>query len=352
MSSEKESLETSKFVITSWDLIDHYLLTTMLAISLASFALQTAQDRLICIPAVDCPPITAGNDSVLCNRSSSSALRLFKMPDRRHYDYVDNECYKEMHWFSAYYSFIFLVEAVILLVISNFWQKYPNSASPLARCEHLVSEYNKGDFLIKASAEDLLDRLKVLLDAYNKEEMRQGGVTKQYRLRGKVGMTFTLIFLVFNGICYGCTHGWKRCKLDDVDYDKAREGSFFQCSRTTGSYFHIATILVFIFLCVHLLVALRSLWWACRGLLRNTPHFTKTDWTVNTTTGRVGEFKGDAAFLLHLLEKTGCYFVDIVIEAQKKEPPKKLEEKKKAAETSNAENRQLLDDDGTERTFP
>ena len=54
-----------------------------------------------------------------------------------------------MHWFSAYYSLIFLIETVILLAISNFWQKYPNSASPLARCEYLVWEYNKGDFLIQ-----------------------------------------------------------------------------------------------------------------------------------------------------------------------------------------------------------
>ena len=194
--------------MTSWDLVDHYLLATMLAITVASYALQTAQDRLICIPAIDCPR----NGTALCNRSSSPAVSLFKMPDRRHYDCIDSECYKDMHWFSAYYSLIFLIETVILLAISNFWQKYPNSASPLARCEYLVSEYNKGDFLIKDSAEELLNRLKVLLDAYNKDEIRWGGVKKQYRLRGKVGIIFTLFFLlIFNGIFYGYTHGRKPC---------------------------------------------------------------------------------------------------------------------------------------------
>ena len=89
MPSETESLKISKFVMTSWDLVDHYLLATMLAITVASYALQTAQDRLICIPAIDCPR----NGSALCNRSSSPLVSLFKMPDRRHYDYIDNECY-------------------------------------------------------------------------------------------------------------------------------------------------------------------------------------------------------------------------------------------------------------------
>ena len=315
MPSETESLKISKFIMTSWDLVDHYLLATMLAITVASYALQTAQDRLICIPAIDCPR----NGSALCNRSSSPAVSLFKMPDRRHYDYIDNECYKDMHWFSAYYSLIFLIETVILLAISNFWQKYPNSASPLARCEYLVSEYNKGDILIKDSAEELNDRLKVLLNAYNKKEMRWGGVTKQYRLRGIVGIIFTLFFLIFNGIFYGYTNGRKPCKLDDLEYTTELKDSFFQCSRTMGSYFHMATVLFFMSFLVHLLVALRSLWWACTGQLKNTPRFAKTTWAFNTTTERDGALNGDAAFLLHLLEKTGCFVVDIAIDAQIRE---------------------------------
>ena len=86
--SETASFKTSKFVITWWDLVDHYLLATMLAISLASLALQTAQDRLICIPAVDRPCNTTGTGSALGNPSSSSAVCLFKMPDRRHTLYI------------------------------------------------------------------------------------------------------------------------------------------------------------------------------------------------------------------------------------------------------------------------
>ncbi|KAK2555680.1 Volume-regulated anion channel subunit LRRC8E [Acropora cervicornis] len=92
-----EKIENKKYLITWWDLVDHYLLAAMLVVSVGSFGLQSSQDRLICLPAVNRSPITAGNDSALRNRSSSSVVSLFKMPDRRHYDYVDNECYEKMY---------------------------------------------------------------------------------------------------------------------------------------------------------------------------------------------------------------------------------------------------------------
>ena len=180
----------------------------MLAISLASIALHTTHDRLICIPAVDCPR----NDSGLCNRSSSPAVSLFKMPDRRHYDYIDNECYSKMGYFSAYYSFIFLVETVILVVISNFWQKYPNSANALARCENLVSELIKGEI--------------VFLTGYD-ESIPWGCVTKQYRLRGVLGLIVALACLSFIVNNYIRRDGWTQCKLKEVDYATELEGSLF-----------------------------------------------------------------------------------------------------------------------------
>ena len=163
MDSEKPKFHTTKLLTTWWDLVDHYVLAVMVAVSVASVGLQTTQDRLICIPAVRCSDF-ARNDSVVrrwkeyrdvldtCNQSESSVV-LTKMSDRRQYDYIDNECYKKLHWFSAYYSLIFLAEAVSLLAISNFWQKYSNSASALAHCENLLSEFIKGDILVSAGEE-------------------------------------------------------------------------------------------------------------------------------------------------------------------------------------------------------
>ena len=323
------SFTTAKFVITWWDLVDQYVLATMMAISLASFALQTAQDRLICIPAVDRPSITAGNDSALGTASSSPAVSLLKMPERRHYDYIDNECYTEMHWFSAYYSVIFLVQTVILLFISNFWQKYPNSGNALARCEHLVSELIKGEILRKASADDLVDRLKVFLTGYDKS-MPWGGVTKQYRLRGLLGFIVASVCFSFNATSYILRDGWTQCKLKEIDYDRELEGSFFQCSRTLALYFDLSAILFLIFIFGHLLLAAGSFFWAyyCLG---SKPRFEKyLFWVIKSTKRNIFEYKNDAAFLLHFLESTGCCIVDTVTE-------KAMEE-----ETSHAERMQFV----------
>ena len=137
-----ERFGIKKMVTTWWDLVDHYLLVFMFAVSVASVGLQTTQDRLICIPAVNCSDVASGDSLVrqwsklrnltyICNRSQSFAV-FTTMPDRRQYDYVDNECYKRIHRFSAYYSLFFLGETVILMTISNFWLKFPYSANVVA----------------------------------------------------------------------------------------------------------------------------------------------------------------------------------------------------------------------------
>ena len=82
MGLEKPKFEASKMVTTWWDLVDHYLLAVMFVVSVASVGIQATQDRLICIPIVNCSDL-ARNDSVvrrwsersrmsdICNRSPS-----------------------------------------------------------------------------------------------------------------------------------------------------------------------------------------------------------------------------------------------------------------------------------------
>ena len=131
----------------------------MFAVSVASVGLQATQDRLICILAVNCSDL-ARNDSVvprwsersrmsdICNRSPSFVF-LMTMSDRRQYDYVNNECYEKIDGFSARYSLIFLAETVILLAISNFWQKCPDCVNALAHCEHLLRNSSRGNFQLE-----------------------------------------------------------------------------------------------------------------------------------------------------------------------------------------------------------
>ena len=299
MDSEKPKFHTTKLLTTWWDLVDHYLLAVMFAVSVASVGLQTTQDRLICIPAVNCSHLTR-NDSVvrkwsklsdvldICNRSPSFVF-LTKMPDRRQYDYFDNECYKKMDGFSGYYSFIFLAETVLLLAISNFWLKYPNSASALAHCENLLSEFTKGDILVPTGTEGkevptgkeqqqqpepqngqqqqqeqkLLKRLKVFEQCYSQgiTKFNRSTVTGQYRLRGVVGSLVTIILFGLNVGYYSCRTGWTPCDLQGhVAF--STEHRFFQCTRSMETYFHVGSILLIVLLGLHFFFVLWSSVWS------------------------------------------------------------------------------------------
>ena len=307
MDSEKPNFHTTKLLTTWWDLYDHYVLAFMLTVSVASVGLYTTQDRLICIPAVNCSDFPK-NDSVvrrwsdfsdvsdICSQSASLVV-LTKMSDRRQYDYVDNECYEKMHLFSAYYSFFFVAEAVILLVISNFWQKYPNSASALAHCENLFLEFTKGDILVlkdkegqqqqqeqeqqqqqqqkqqqqpiqqKQAEQKLLQRLIVFEGCYSQKitKFNCSSVTGQYRFRGGVGIIVTIVALLVNAIFYsGLSTGFTQCHLDGhVTFSIKHR--FFQCTRSMGSYFKAGLILLFILLGLHLFFVFYSFMWSLIG---------------------------------------------------------------------------------------
>ena len=110
-----------------------------------------------------------------------------------------------------------------MLATSNFWQKYPNSASALAHCEHLLLEFTKGDILVLKGEEErqqpleqqqqktqqeqaepkLLKRLKVFEQYYSQKitKFNRSSVTGQYRLRGVVGLILTIVAIFFDVIC-------------------------------------------------------------------------------------------------------------------------------------------------------
>ncbi|XP_074609817.1 uncharacterized protein LOC141863992 [Acropora palmata] len=333
MDSEKPNFHTTKLLTTWWDLVDHYVLAVMLAVSVASVGLQATQDRLICIPAVNCSDF-ARNDSVVrrwkeyrdvldtCNQSASSIV-LAKMSDRRQYDYIDNECFKKLHRFSAYYSLIFLAETVILLAISNFWQKHSNSASALAHCKNLLSEFIKGDILVSAGEEtqqpsqqpqnqqqqqqkeqNLLKRLKVFKKCYSDENT--SSVTCQYRLRGVVGFISTIAFLGINIGIYSSSAWSTQCQLDG-HATFATQHRFFQCTRSMETYFDIVSILLFVLLFLHLFSVSVSVRWSFTGQRRGP------EYKITYRSQTLLEYQRDAAFLFHFIHQSNYSFVITVI---------------------------------------
>ena len=402
MDSEKPNFHTTKLLTTWWDLIDHYVLAVMLTVSVASVGLQTTQDRLICIPAVNCSDF-ASNDSVVrrwsdfsdvsdsCNQYAS-LLVLTKMSDRRQYDYVDNECYGKMHLFSAYYSLFFLAEAVLLLAISNFWQKYPNSASALAHCEHLLLEFTKGDILVpkdkkgkekepeqptqqKQAEQKLLQRLLVFEERYSQKitsKFNCSSVTGQYRFRGVGGIIVTIAALLVNAIFYSAlSTGFTQCHLDGHVAFSIKH-RFFQCTRSMGSYFKVGSILLFILLGLHLSFVFYSFVWSLYGE-RCGPVYTITSDEERTSdedaaspsegcrllpcygvpasvSGQKNtpekspllEYEGDAAFLFHFIHKSNSSFLITVIRYLLKEQEEKRKESmKKETKKENKQREQL-----------
>ncbi|XP_067024380.1 volume-regulated anion channel subunit LRRC8A-like [Acropora muricata] len=353
MDLEKPKFEGSKLVTTWWDLVDHYLLAAMFAVSVASVGLQATQDRLICIPVVNCSDL-ARNDPVVrswserscmldtCNRSRSFVV-LTTMSDRRQYDYVDNECYEQMDGFSARYSLIFLVETLILLAISNFWQKCPDCVNALAHCEDLISEFITGEFLaedekspsLEPSEKEKHERLKNQREFTKKLEIFQAcysqrttkfnlsSLTWQYRLRGVVGLIATIVALLVNTIYYSLSTGWTQCHLDGLASFSATH-RFFHCTRSMGTYFHLGSISFICLLSLHLIFVSWTILWSVTGERRGP--------TFEMRYGLKGllYLEGDAAFLFHFILHSNYFrFVRYVYEDRKQQKKKdKLREDK------------------------
>ena len=346
MDLERPKFEGSKLVTTWWDLVDHYLLAAMFAVSVASVGLQATQDRLICIPVVNCSDL-ARNDSVvrrwsersrmsdICNRSPSFVF-LTTMSDRRQYDYVDNECYEKMDWFSARYSFIFLVETLILLAISNFWQKCPDCVNALAHCEHLISEFITGEFspreeespLLEPSEKEQREKLKKQREftkklrifqacySYRITKFNLSSLTWQYRLRGVVGLIATIVALLVNAIYYSLNTGWTQCHLDSLASFSATH-RFFQCTRSMGTYFHAGSISFICLLSLHLIFVSWTTLWSVTGERRG-PTFELHYHFEGSL-----QFEGDAAFLFHFILHSNYFrFVRYAYENKKKRKQK------------------------------
>ncbi|XP_074610111.1 volume-regulated anion channel subunit LRRC8A-like [Acropora palmata] len=321
---EGPQFEGSKLVTTWWDLVDHYLLAAMFAVSVASVGLQATQDRLICIPVVNCSDLARKASVVrgwseqsrmsdICNRSQSFVV-LTTMSDRRQYDYVDNECYEQMDGFSARYSLIFLVETLILLAISNFWLKCPDCVNALAHCERLISEFITDEFsaadeespLLEPSEKEQREKLKkqreftkklrIFRACYSQKttKFNLSSLTWQYRLRGVVGLIATIVALLVNTIYYFLSTGWTQCHLDGLASFSATH-RFFQCTRSMGTYFHAGSTSFICLLSLHLIFVSWTILWSVTGERRGPTyelfyHF-----------GGILAFEGDAAFLFHFI---------------------------------------------------
>ena len=143
-----------RILTPSWDVLARHLTGAIMTIALATAALQAAKDVLICMPAVNCTgvsrmtPINESNKfhADVCYqekalRNNSTSIVITTMVDYRQYAFVDSACFQKiLEWYPTYFPFILFVEAVILIMIDNFWMMYPKTSSALNHFVVLVME--------------------------------------------------------------------------------------------------------------------------------------------------------------------------------------------------------------------
>ena len=166
--SQFESTNPSYRILKPWwDVFTDYLSAVILIIALSAGAMQVLHGDLICLPAAECNfnLNNASNDSrngsipvstsvLRTNRSfcqkyytsvtrdsRTTVIALTKLEDRRQYDFVDARCGQEaVHWFASYLPFILFLQAVVLVIVDNFWLKFPKTSSTMDHFVKLVLE--------------------------------------------------------------------------------------------------------------------------------------------------------------------------------------------------------------------
>ena len=108
-----------------------------------------------------------------------------------------------------------------------------------------------------------------------------------------MGLIFTTAILILNVVEYSLSTEWTQCHLDGHIVFSTEHRSF-QCTRSMETYFHIVSILLLVFVSLHLVFVFGSFVWSVTGK-RRRQEYTYECGSAQST------FRGDAAFLFHLL---------------------------------------------------
>lgn len=152
---------TVRIIKPWWNVVTDYLVKFMLMISILVGGIQLASDSLDCLPAVNCFVPTKNVSLSFIRRNHKTCVNFYSshpnVTDGKattvvtelknnfpYAKYVNSECGKNsVHWFASYFAFVLFGQAFLLLIVDNFWLKFPNTASVLENFSALVLEcYN------------------------------------------------------------------------------------------------------------------------------------------------------------------------------------------------------------------
>ena len=390
--SQFESTNPSYRILKPWwDVFTDYLSTVILIIALSAGAMQVLQGNLICLPAAECNfnlnnvshdsrsgsiPVSTSvlrTNRSFCQKYNTSATRdsgttviaLTKLEDRRQYDFVDAQCGQEaVHWFASYLPFILFLQAAILVIVDNFWLKFPKTSSTMDHFVKLVLEcFNSPGTCLDVS--NALWGTSISEDAESNatEDIEQGAGQRDTLLRNKtkedansvqipstqsdrdstsdlelseaikaktlcekirhfkkdvehqnhrflvgiylaqafVQCSFSLACFIFNVYHHSSVSSTVKCDIDGTIYGHY---NYFTCSYAIAVYFRLTLIIFYLLITPYFLLCVFICGWTGFIWKFKTPFTFEEVQRFDTEALKLGDVDpayGDLAFMLHLL---------------------------------------------------
>ena len=133
-----------------------HLVIFLLMVSVVMGGMEVTSGRFECLPAVDCS--LTRNGRLLSEIKYSNACTVFHSSQKatarkpkpvvikqkyflQYAKYVNSMCNtSSVQWFASYFSSFLFAQAFILLILSNFWLKFPATPSIIETFSALVVE--------------------------------------------------------------------------------------------------------------------------------------------------------------------------------------------------------------------
>lgn len=395
--SQFESTHASHRILKPWwDVFTDYLTQAILIIALSAGAMQALQGDLICLPAAECnfnlnkvandsrnSSISVSSSFPRANRSfcqkyyasatrdsRMTVLAFTKLEDRRQYDFVDAQCGQEaLHYFASYLPFILFLQAAILLIVDNFWLKFPKTSSTIDHFVKLVLEcFNssgtcldvsnvlwgtsisdeaeskvtedieqgtrKRDKLLQedpvaarnpstatdrdpTSAFELSEAIKAKTLCEKIRHFRKDVESHQkhrflvgiYLAQAFIQCVLSLAFFIFDVCYHNKVRSTVKCNIDGTingHYD------FFKCSYGIAAYFRVSLVIFYVLITPYCLLCVFMCLWTAYVWKFKTPFSFKEVRRFDTEALKLGDINdahGDLALMLHLLNEYNKLYV-------------------------------------------
>ncbi|XP_015780009.1 PREDICTED: volume-regulated anion channel subunit LRRC8A-like [Acropora digitifera] len=395
--SQFESTHASYRILKPWwDVFTDYLTQAILIIALSAGAMQALQGDLICIPAAECnfnlnkvandsrnSSIPVSSSFPRANRSfcqkyyasatrdsSTTVIAFTKLEDRRQYDFVDVQCGQEaLHWFASYLPFILFLQAAILVIVDNFWLKFPKTSSTIDHFVKLVLEcFDSSGICLDVSNVLWGTSISDVAESNVTEDIEQGtrerdkllpedpvavrnpsteihrdpttafelseaikaktllvkiqhfrkDVESHQKHRFLVGIylaqafiqcVLSLAFFIFNVCYHNKVRSIVKCNIDgtiDGHYD------FFKCSYGIAAYFRVSLVIFYVLITPYCLLCVFMCLWTAYVWKFKTPFSFKEVqdfFTEALKLGDINDAHGDLALMLHLLNEYNKLYV-------------------------------------------